>query len=976
MDIANRHIVSSTGLIAVLAVIALAGLRPAAAQTAESGAITGVVRDPSGATLPGVTVEAASPSLIEQARTATTDDRGVFRIVNLRPGTYKVTFTLAGFSTHVREGIELSAAFTATVNAELMLGELAETVTVSGQAPIVDTQGVESREVFSRAKVDALPIALSTGSWAALIPAMKGPPTSDSGASGGVDVGGTQSERTQSVMTVHGGTDDVKVIVDGVEVYRGVSSMNRLNAEEVNVQMSGNPAESETGGVRISMVAKEGGNNFSGSLVLDGTTGALQSGNVGDDLRARGVTGSPTVKRVYNAGGSLGGRIVLNRLWFFGSFRKWDSQQWLPDKFHNASQGTPVFTPGEPAHTSDYYQSISGRITLMATSKQKVNVAYEDQSNCNCVLRLIAQNRAPEATGDHTYRQFIPSTSWNYTASNRLLFEAGASWFRGRRENRPVRGVLDDHIAIRERSTGFLYNARGEGESGATGWYGQSSHRENISERFNVSFVTGSHNFKTGVLMQQWPQWEQFYVNGGMRYDLQNGVPLAVTLYASPDARRTMAHNLGVFVQDQWTMGRLTANIGLRFDHYRGHARENVIPAGPFVPERRFAKTDDLVNWKDLNPRVGVAYDLFGSGRTALKGFLGRFIYGEFGGVGSGDPAASMVRLANRTWTDRNGDFVPQADELGPLDNVNFGNPVAAALTVDEAVSFGWGHRQYTWQGSVSIQHELRQGLGVSVGYFRTSHGNLTYDDNLRVGPEDFDPYCIVAPSDSRLPSGAGERICGLFDVDPAKFGLVETRRSLADGLRSRVFNGIDANVNTRWNRLTLSGGIASGNTVVDDCGAAVDSPQALRFCRQTFVWGDDLQVKVNGSYSFPLGISASVVYQNVPGFPVTATHVVSNAAIVPSLGRNLSAGARGTASVELIEPNTMFEDRTSNLDLRMAKRFQIMGAPSATVNLDIYNVMNANTPQHVNTAYGPQWLRVLNVMSGRLVRFGVQVDF
>ncbi len=949
----------------------------ARAQTEQSGAITGVVRDTSGAVLPGVTVEAASPALIERVRVVITDGEGVYRIVNLRPGAYSVTFTLSGFRRFVRDGIELTAAFTATVNADLAVGALQETVTVTGATSLVDTQGVQSREVYTRATVDALPITLTTGAWTELVPAMKAAPTTDSGASGGVDVGGTQSERTQSNITIHGSAADTKVIVDGVEAYNGVFSMNRMSAQEVNVVMAGAPAEAETGGVRINVVPKEGGNHFSGTFALDGTTGSFQSNNVGDDLRARGVVGSPTVKRVYNLGGALGGPIRQSRLWFFGSYRKWDTQQWLPGKYYNATQGTPFYTrdSSRPAHSADYYQSITGRLTYMATAKQKLSFSYEDQSNCNCLLRLQAENRAPEATGDHTYKIHVPQIAWNDAVSGRLLFEARASWYNGQRENKPVEGVSPTDIAILEQSTNFFYNARA-GTSGPTSGYGVSSHRTNWAEQFAMTFVTGSHNFKTGALVQQWPEWEQFDINGGMLYNFRNGRPSSVVFYASPYYTTTVTHNLGLFVQDQWTLKRLTSSIGLRFDRYRGYARDNSIPPGPFVPARHFAQTDDLINLKDLNPRLGIAYDLFGNGRTAVKAYLGRFIVGQFGAVGSGDPAASIVLSATRTWGDTNGDFIPQTSELGALSNANFGNPVTSTLTTDNAVSFGQGNRNYTWQGSLSVEQELRRGLGLSVSYFRTSYGNQTYDDNRAVTPQDFDPYCITAPKDSRLPGGGGNQICGFYDVKLAKFGKVDTLRSLAGNLRTRVFDGIDVNMNARLgDKGKIGGGLALGNTVVDDCGAAVDSPEGLRFCRNIRSWSTDVQLKINGTYMFPKNVLGSVVFQTVPGVPITASYVATNAEITPTLGRNLSAGANGTTTIQLIEPNTLFEDRTTTMDLRLSKRVKTSRL-TANLNLDLYNALNASTPQAINTQFGPQWLNVLNVMSGRLLRFGVQIEF
>ena len=243
------------------------------------------------------------------------------------------------------------------------------------------------------------------------------------------------------------------------------------------------------------------------------------------------------------------------------------------------------------------------------------------------------------------------------------------------------------------------------------------------------------------------------------------------------------------------------------------------------------------------------------------------------------------------------------------------------------------------------------------------------------LGSGEGDGCCAHAPADSRLQNG-GKRICDLYDVKPSKFGQVDSYQSLAGDRMTRIFNGIDVNMSGRFgNDATLAGGIAFGNTLADNCGIAVDSPQDLRFCRTAYGWSDDVQVKINGTYPLPWGLRTSYVFQSVPGFPILANYVVTSALAAPSLGRNFSAGASGTSDVALVEPNTAFDNRTNMLDLRFSKRFRLRRT-SITGNVDLSNVFNANTPQYLNTQYAPEWLNVTNALSTRVVRLGVQIGF
>jgi hypothetical protein len=314
--------------------------------------------------------------------------------------------------------------------------------------------------------------------------------------------------------------------------------------------------------------------------------------------------------------------------------------------------------------------------------------------------------------------------------------------------------------------------------------------------------------------------------------------------------------------------------MGLRFDYFQGWIPDQTRPAGQFAPALSFSRINNIPNWQDVNPRVGVAYDLFGNGKTALKAAIGRYVIGESTTISSANnPANAIVTSAVRIWSDANGDFTPQDAELGPLSNNLFGSVVVNRRYAADVLE---GDRPYDWQGSVSIQHELRPGVAVTAGYFRTWYGNFSVTDSLDVTPADFDPFCVRLPNDSRLP-GSGGQLCGAYNISLARFGQATAGSVVTQaanfGPRTEVYNGVDVAFTARFGRGgTLSGGVATGRTVNDNC-AVIDSPQATLFCRTVNPFSAQTQVKLSGVYPLPWwGIQASAAFQNLAGIPLAAS--------------------------------------------------------------------------------------------------------
>jgi hypothetical protein len=977
------------------------------AQSVSTGSITGVVRDTSGAVLPGVTVEAGSPALIEKVRSAVSDSSGVYRITDLRPGTYSVTFTLAGFSTLRRAQVELTTGFTATVNGDLAVGNLAETITVSGAAPTVDTTNTSQQSVFSRDVTENLPLGSGIKNYAALVPGA----TYAAGGSA-QDVGGSKGEYSQNFL-IHGGRGgDFQQLRDGmfygtlVAAGNWMTSLNPATVAETTVQTSSGGAELESGGVLVNVVPRDGGNVFSGTFNANGTRPGLQSDNFNDELKARGLTsGGPTVRARYDVGGGIGGPLQRDRVWFFGSARSWRTSSTYPGNFFNKTPGTLFYTAdsSRPAYDNSYYKEVRGRVTWQPTSKDKVNVSFGNEWNCDCASTIALGNTSPESfAGYATNPSWQAQVTWSRPVTSRLLLEAGSVVLSGRLDSTlfgaggEAGGSVDDPFVL-DSSRNYGYGGvRALGLNGGLGFqlFGQTN------ERFSVSYVTGSHAFKTGVqYLHGWGSTDYGFPASrrDTTYIFNGRTPTFLTYYAAPVKTATRQEKVAFFAQDQWTINRLTLNLGLRFDYLKGSVPALDIPAGTWVPERHFGEVTDIPNWKDWTPRVGAVYNLFGNGKTAIKGFLGRYVVFEsiIGITAQNGPANRLSNTATRSWSD-NGDYIPQESELGPLSDVNFGKVVATTTYSPDLLT---GNRPYNWQGSVQVQQDLGGGLGLNVGYFRTWYGNQRVTNNQAVSPSDFSSYCITSPVNSLLPDGGGKQVCGFYDVSRAKFGQSNPLVDLASkyGNPAEVFNGLDVSMTARLGAgRYVQAGLSTGSTMTDTCyvndqpqllpeGGSNSNPRTADYCKVNTPWSGSTQFKAAVVLPLWWDLQASANYQNIAGISTAANALISNAAIVPTLGRDLSACRPGTSgaactstvTANIVLNNTYYlEPRLQQLDVRLSRTFRLAGGARIQPQVDFFNILNSSPILGITTRLGPAFNVPNNVLDPRLVKFGVNMTF
>jgi len=1000
---------------------------------AQTSSIAGTVRDPSGAVLPGVTVEASSPVLIEKVRTGVTDGSGVYRVENLRPGTYLVTFSLAGFSTVKREGIEITSDFVATVNAELKVGALEETITVTGESPVVDTQSITQRTVMTREILDVIPSGRNIQAIGIMIPG-----TSLSLGGGGAlsrDVGGSAGMQ-QSPLILRGSTDAVQTIeglrLNNLEANGSYSGVywNDGSFQELSYVTGADSAEMAQGGVRINMVPRDGGNTFRGSVLGNYTGDGWQANNLRSNLKGsqtfnanNRITNVSMIQKIWDFNPGFGGPIAKDKLWFYGTFRHWGVEKTVVDSYYDSDPATFRYVPdlSRPGIDDSHIVSRVGRASWQASSKDRVAYYHDDQNKYRNHWGINATVTPEAAAVQVTPTSYVSVSKWTRTHTSKLLLEGGLSIYSQEYTElyQPQVTGIDEKVfdtdaiaaskvfAITEQTTSRVFNA----------WNAPADHFSTLRTYSGAaSYVTGAHSFRFGGTMSEGPRRTVERYTGDLTMTFNAAAPAcatgqavacpqSVTLRTPLDQREGIKADVGLFAQDRWTINRATINAGVRFDWFQGEVHDEDLPAGRFSPAAHFDGFD-VQNWKDLSPRLGVAYDLFGDGKTAIKFSVARYVNGEAAGTAAANnPQTTVGRTDTRTWTD-NGDFTifnpdgsVQLNELGPSTNVNFGRLVPSTTTTDPNLLNGYGVRQNNWEYTVSVQRELAPRVAVTAGYYRRSFGNQTVIDNQLTDSSSFDgPFCIPAPSSPELPNGGGYQVCGLYDIKPTSQGQVRNIRTLASnfGGIEDVFTGFDINLNARLRTGTfVSGGINAQKRSVNTCdtplasavpGVVVaafaagsqqaDSPES-RFCDQTFPFRPD--VKLVASHTLPWDFVFSGTYQFTQGPNILANWAVPNSLIAPALGRNLAAGATATKTVQLIEPGTVYGEHLNQLDLRASKRFAF-DRYRFRVDADLYNVFNSNWPFTLNntfsTAATSQWMRPTNVLQGRLFKIGAQFDF
>jgi hypothetical protein len=948
-------------------------------------AIAGVVKDTTGAVMPGVTVEASSPALIEKTRSVVTDTAGQYKIVDLSPGTYDVSFTLPGFKTVRRTGIILEGSFTAQVSPELQVGAVEEAVTVTGETPAVDVINTTRSFVANREVLDTIPTTdRNTVARALLIP--------------GTTV--TPFVLGQYNLTSHGSsTSDFTIAIDGLRVNNLCGSgqysgfyMNDASVQELTYSTGSESAEIQSSGIRVNTVPKDGGNRFSGTFFAYGQGSSLQSDNRTDAMKAIQANGQPLVSIAGTAydwqiNPSFGGPLAKDKLWFYFTYKYQNAKVYVPSaKFPDGSQAY--------RNLMGNYSGV-GRLTWAATSKDKIRVYVEKQYNGEFYngFNTYAVS-TPEASTDAFGVGWIPQVRWTRAHSNKLLFEAGIAYYNQPYEQDCRPGLSPTALPSLNGSTGLL--------TGACGYTipPYSSTTKDYSTMASASYVTGSHAFKVGMTDGWGENSRTFAPNANIDTlikinvaGLGNEIPFQVVVYNSPaTAVQNVNSDFGSYAQDTWTMKRLTLNYGARFEHFNASVPAESSPASTWIGARDFPAIPNVPNWNDWAVRLAAAYDLFGNGKTALKANAGKYVASQAAGYAQNFNGMSGT-TQTVTWTDlsRNGTIYDangniEVNEVGPR-TANFGQ---VTVRPDPALA-----RPNNWEYSAAIQHELLARTSITVGFYHRDFYNLQVVDNQNVSAADWTSFAIATPNDPRLPL-SGQPI-PLYTLNQAKVGIATDNLYTYSTQNTSSYNGFEVSGNVRRDKFLLFGGVTTdrlvtsncdGSTATFDIGArgasARDNPNSLRFCNVTLATSGQpagvfrTTVKASGAYSFPYDIQLSGSFSSIPGPGVRADYTVTSLLA----GRPIIGSTTGTAStvVNLVEPNSLFLDYQNRLDMRIGKTFRIDNKRMQGF-ADIFNVLNAGTVMSVNQTYGAvaatnAWLTPTNIMQGRYVRFGFQMNF
>ena len=987
----------SVRIFAMLAVVLLAAGHAFAqgGGASTTGSINGKVSDSSGAVLPGVTVTAASPSLMGVQNVVTTAE-GLYRFPALPPGTYSVTFELSGFSTLKREDIQIAMGFTATVNVELKVATLQETVTVTGESPVIDTSNTRVQQNFKLDALQELPNARDMWSLLALTPGV---------AMSRIDVGGNRAG-TQTGYTAYGYSGQNRVLVEGINTTEGTAGAGFYfdygSFEEVFFGTIGQGAEMPTPGVQSQFLGKSGGNRFQGEVYKDFENSSMQAANIDGNLPTQyaynattnpnGVRSDSNQIQKYNDFNiNVGGPIAKDKIWWYFSYR-----------YQSTDVGQPNFIgsiAGKAFHTDLW--NPSGKVTWQINQNNKLIGYYQ--------------------WGQKTQPNRLPSSTFTYASAGPTLLQTSGSWVYKGEWN----GTLSNNMYAEARYGVFGYyfplitntdTTQPEIINQQLNQYFNGDQKEQTDRHrgqltgaltFFKDGWGGTHNFKVGgeFLSEIGYYGYTQVASGNMRETINaSGTPTTIVLYAptatavggilsGPHGDLTSVSRVStfdMFLNDQYSIGRATLNMGVRFDHYRTWTPEQsqlayTFPTGLSIPAQTFPETT-YSTWNALAPRFGLSYDLMGTGKTVVKFNYGLYRFNPGVGVAAGANPNQATKSITYSWNDTKvcatcipGDKIYQPGEEG----TQTGSSLAGTLSVDPNLK-----QPYSNQYTAYLEQQLTEGVGARIGF-------VLFQVNNQLGTMQVN-----------RPASAYTVPFNFVDVGPdGKSGTADDQNLTFYGIPNSAISGCTATQTSPTatclyptNQQTVN---APNNGTYKTFELSISKRQSHNWSANMgfgYTWQHDFQaggyngtpngpfdydysgysLKASGTYSMKWQILFSLSYRFQAG-PNYARTLSPSVPAGNACACTFSASREGSptnTTVYVTQVNANRQDNISVLDLRVEKTVSLPASTKLRLFFDLYNIMNAYAAETINAGTGlsagvPTFQTPTAILGPRTARIG-----
>jgi hypothetical protein len=963
------------GTLACAAALLAAAPASAFAQgggASSTGSISGRVADEVGGTLPGVIVTATSPAQIG-ALTATSNEEGIYRFPSVAPGEYKLEFTLTGFKTLVRDGIRVTLGFNSAVSVSLGVATIQETVTVSGESPVVDTSQSRLQTNYSRETLATLPNARDMWSLLGATPSI---------SLARVDVGGS-TMGTQTNYFAYGYFGQNRPLIEGINTTEGTSAagfyLDYGSFEEVFIGAAGNSAEMPNPGVLTQFVGRSGSSRLSTNLYFDYENEDIQSRNLSPDqtipspgasIRADGNR----LSSYKNLNASVGGPLVKERVWGYFAYLNQQNSVAAPPS-GSILDGTPFDTK---------LVNYTGKATYQVNQNNKF-VGYLQHGTKQQPNRTDVSNRlgAPiHINGNSTVLQDSPSwvykAEWNGTITQNLFAE-----FRA--------GQFGYNFGLDSNTNDLRYESLSTNEILGGGRQWELRRRRNqytgAVSYFKDNFIGGSHTFKFGgeYLDEKGETiWNQYYrdnvthfVNGSLLNGPASTTAAAVRLGNNVDSWSALA-TTSFFVTDTWRVDRLTLNLGARFDRYRVWLPAQALPAGRFVPVAlTFDEISDVVVFNHIVPRLGASYDLLGDGKTVIKGNWGRFYFNPGVNLADSVNPNTANQYADYAWSDPNGDRLFQEGEQGVL-QTRFGGVANAAIDPNLKNSF-------TDEASVFIERAVMTDLGVRVGFvWKKDNDGWQQVNTLRPASAFNVPVTVTDPGpDGSVTTPADNGTFAFLNLDDTTRGSSQLTTNIDD--YEGTYKTIELSANKRYSRrwsmnasLSYTWTHEFGNNYANNrFGTAISNFSFFgsypstpnEHTENTFT---NYGVKFSGTIDAGWRVFATPVLRLQGGAPYG--RYFSVAACSATVTTNCSN--YGTQLV-LAEPiGTRRQDAVAVFDIRVEKQLQFAQRGKVGLFVDMFNLFNSGTAVNINWRSGASFERATTVLGPRIIKFGVKLDW